>query len=116
MEQVSTGSAELTHTFARGQFIPVSCICAILATTGWNIQLQMFLHIMDVLLAKRGNIQIGLIGNKSCASVNGRREKKKKERASTEGRRERELHKSNFCSFSESYLQQWETETARGRE
>lgn len=21
-----------------------------------------------------------------------------------------------FCSFSESYLQQWETETARGRE
>lgn len=25
-----------------------------------------------------------------------------------------EQHKSNFCSFSESYLQQWETETARG--
>lgn len=34
LEQVSTGSAELTHTFARGQFISLSCTCSVLATTG----------------------------------------------------------------------------------
>lgn len=36
---------------------------------------------MDVLLAKRRNIQTGLNGNKSCASVNGRKKKKRSGRA-----------------------------------
>jgi len=51
------------------------------------------------------------ISNNSCAAVKYRQKSGRAERG-----RERERHKSHFCSFSESYLQQWETETARGRE
>lgn len=64
---------------------------------------------MSLILASRMKIQSGTI---TVLQLNARG---KKGRWAQRGR-EGEQHKSNFCCFSESYLQQWETETARGRE